>query len=264
VSGEYSAGRTRGTVRWVIGAVVGRVQPLPGGAAQQLQDPRQGLAVGLGQSGEYLVEARLPVRASPGQLGGASRGDPQQGGPPVVGIRLPLEQPVGLQGVHHRGDGAGDHPEPVSELAHALWRVGVECGQQSAASEGQAAGAALPAALDATTSPEQLAHSEERLGQGLRTGADWSVGPQRREPGATPTVTVPVRPTASAMSAVLVVLVVLVVLIVLIVLIVRPGRLPRGRRCVLRHYILQVVESGSLYAVLNEIGTADIPGLVSR
>jgi len=60
------------------------------------------------------------------------------------------------------------------------------------------------------------------------------------------------------------VLVVLVVLIVLIVLVVRPGRLPRGRRCVLRHYILQVVESCSLYAVLNEIGTADIPGLVSR
>src|SRR5450759_4554424 len=99
-----------------------------------------------------------------------------------------------------------------------------------------------------------MAHSEERLGQGLRTGADWSVGPQRREPGATPTVTVPVRPTASAMS------VVLIVLIVLIVLVVLPGRLPRGRRCALRHYILQVVESCSLYAVLNEIGTADIPG----
>jgi hypothetical protein len=64
-------------------------------------------------------------------------------------------------------------------------------------------------------------------------------------------VTVPVRPTASAMS---------VVLIVLIVLVVLPGRLPRGRRCALRHYILQVVESYSLYAVLNEIGTADIPG----
>src|SRR5664279_5039990 len=144
--------------------------------------------------------------------------------------------------IPRRGSTAGpsDHPEPVSELAHALWRVGVECGQQSAASEGQAAGAALPAALDATTSPEQLAYSEERLGQGLRTGADWSVGPQRRELGATPTVTVPVRPTASAMSA---------VLIVLIVLVVRPGRLPRGRRCVLRHYILQVVESCSLYAL---------------
>lgn len=177
-----SAVRLVRLVRPEPGRDLAGVEAVSGRRPQPVENAGQTFPLGLGQTGEDLVQRRLPLRPGPAKLGRTRFGDPKHGRPAVVRVRLADEQAVGFQGVDHRSDGARYDAQSVCELAHSLRAVRFQRGQQGGAGECQTAVAVMAApVLGPRTSPQQLTDADKGLGQRFRIGTDGLVGQQGSE-----------------------------------------------------------------------------------